>query len=112
MDAKFEELSHDTNIIAKLKQFGEAAFKIQDMVELVNDPSLFDKLSNTDKIKYNLLLSYSLNTLFWMYLRAEGMQKLSFLKYKLIIAIYVCIYDEYVMMNRDRSIEAPNQIRK
>lgn len=72
MDAKFEELSHDTNIIARLKQFSEAAFKIQDMVELVSDPSLFDKLSNTEKIKYNLLLSYSLNTLFWMYLRSEG----------------------------------------
>ncbi|XP_011694907.1 PREDICTED: nuclear nucleic acid-binding protein C1D [Wasmannia auropunctata] len=72
MDANFDELSHDTNIIAKLKQFSEAAFKIQDMVEVISDPSLFDKLSNTDKIKYNLLLSYSLNSLFWMYLRAEG----------------------------------------
>ncbi|XP_011869339.1 PREDICTED: nuclear nucleic acid-binding protein C1D-like [Vollenhovia emeryi] len=68
----FEELSHDANIIARLKQFSEAAFKIQDMVELANNPSLFDKLSNADKVKYNLLLSYSLNSLFWMYLRAEG----------------------------------------
>lgn len=72
MNADFEELSHDTNVIAKLQQFHEAAFKIQDMVELVNNPELFDKLSNTDKIKYNLLLSYSLNSIFWMYLRAEG----------------------------------------
>ncbi|KAL0112485.1 hypothetical protein PUN28_012065 [Cardiocondyla obscurior] len=71
MDDKFEELSHDANIIAKLKQFSEAAFKIQDMVELIKDPSLY-KLSNSDKIKYNLLLSYSLNSLFWMHLRAEG----------------------------------------
>jgi len=76
MDVKFEELSHDTNIIARLKQFSEAAFKIQDMVESVSDPSLYDKLSNADKIKYNLLLSYSLNSLFWMYLRAEGMLEL------------------------------------
>ncbi|XP_012529177.1 nuclear nucleic acid-binding protein C1D [Monomorium pharaonis] len=72
MDADFEELSHDVNLIERLKQFSEAAFKIQDMVELANNPSLFDKFSNTDKIKYNLLLSYSLNSLFWMYLRAEG----------------------------------------
>ncbi|XP_018054352.1 PREDICTED: nuclear nucleic acid-binding protein C1D-like [Atta colombica] len=72
MDADFEELSHDADIIARLKQFSEAAFKIQDMVELVGDPSMFDKLPNADKIKYNLLLSYSLNSLFWMYLKAEG----------------------------------------
>jgi len=83
MDANFEELSHDTNIIARLKRFSEAAFKIQDMVELVSDPSLFDKLSNADKIKYNLLLSYSLNSLFWMYLRAEGVQELQFSRYEL-----------------------------
>ncbi|TGZ41395.1 Isocitrate dehydrogenase [NAD] subunit, mitochondrial [Temnothorax longispinosus] len=72
MDSEFEELSHDTNIRARLKQFSEAAFKIQDMVELASDPALFDKLSKPDKIKYNLLLSYSLNSLFWMHLRAEG----------------------------------------
>lgn len=72
MDANFDELSHDANIIARLKQLSEAAFKIQDTVELVSDPSLFNKLSNADKIRYNLLLSYSLNSLFWMYLRAEG----------------------------------------
>lgn len=72
MNADFEELSHDENLIARLQQFGEAAFKIQDMVELISDPSVFDKLSNSDKINYKLLLSYSFNSLFWMYLRAEG----------------------------------------
>jgi len=68
----FEELSHDTNLIAKLEQFSSAAFKVQDLVEVASDPLLFDKLSAADKIKYNLLLSYSLNSLFWMYLKAEG----------------------------------------
>jgi len=56
----------------KLQQFHEIAFKIQDMIKLVNNPELYDKLSNADKIKYNFLLSYSLNSIFWMYLRAEG----------------------------------------
>lgn len=72
MSSDFEELSHDASIIAKLQQFSEVAFKVQDMVEVAGDPSLYDKLSNADKIKYNLLLSYSLNSLFWMYLRAQG----------------------------------------
>ncbi|XP_070158953.1 nuclear nucleic acid-binding protein C1D [Polyergus mexicanus] len=73
MDPDFEELSHDANIIARLQQFSEAAFKVQDVVEsVVSDPSLYEKLSNVNKIKHNLMLSYSLNSLFWMYLRAKG----------------------------------------
>lgn len=79
MDPDFEELSHDTNIIARLQQFRDAAFKIQDVVESISDPSLYEKLSNANKIKYNLLLSYSLNSLFWMYLRAKGANKFLFL---------------------------------
>ncbi|XP_014484695.1 PREDICTED: nuclear nucleic acid-binding protein C1D-like [Dinoponera quadriceps] len=72
MSVDLGELSHDTNLVNKLQQFSDAAFRIQDMVELVNNPALYDKLSRPDKIKYNLLLSFSLNSLFWMYLRAEG----------------------------------------
>ncbi|EFN68148.1 Nuclear nucleic acid-binding protein C1D [Camponotus floridanus] len=72
MDPDFEELSNDTDVIARLQQFSDAAFKIQDVVESISDPLLYEKLSNVNKIKYNLLLSYSLNSLFWMYLRAKG----------------------------------------
>lgn len=82
MDPDFEELSHDTAIIARLQQFSHAAFKVQDVVETFSDPSLYEKLSNVNKIKYNLLLSYSFNSLFWMYLRAKGIQRLSFLKHE------------------------------
>lgn len=76
MDPDLEELSNDTDVIARLQQFSDAAFKIQDVVESISDPSLYEKLSNVNKIKYNLLLSYSLNSLFWMYLRAKGAKKL------------------------------------
>lgn len=72
MSVDLGELSHDTNLVNRMQQFSDAAFRIQDMVEVVNNPALYDKLSRPDKIKYNLLLSFSLNSLFWMYLRAEG----------------------------------------
>lgn len=75
MSVDLGELSHDTNLVNKLEQFSDAVFRIKDMVELVNNPELYDKLSRPDKIKYNLLLSFSLNSLFWMYLRAEGKYK-------------------------------------
>lgn len=72
MDANFGERSHDTDVIEKLKQFYDAATKIEDKVKHATDPIVYEKLSNTDKIEYNLLMSYCLNSVFWMYLRAEG----------------------------------------
>ncbi|KAF3430000.1 hypothetical protein E2986_08151 [Frieseomelitta varia] len=72
MDANFGERSHDPDVIEKLKQFHDAATKIEDKVKHATDPTVYEKLSNTDKIEYNLLMSYCLNSVFWMYLRSEG----------------------------------------
>lgn len=72
MDTDFKELSRDSDLISRLKQFREAVLKVEDRIDLANDPAIYEKLSNNDKIKYNLLMSYGLNSLFWMYLRAEG----------------------------------------
>jgi len=72
MNADSKKELNNMEFDMKLEQFHETASKIQDMIKLVNNPELYDKLSNADKIKYNFLLSYSLNSIFWMYLRAEG----------------------------------------
>lgn len=72
MDIDFEELSNDTNLIAKIKQFYDATVRIEDIIKYATDPEIYEKLSSEDKIKYNLLMSYCLNSMFWMYLRAEG----------------------------------------
>lgn len=72
MDADFEELSHDIDLIAKIKQYRDATTKIQDTIKYAANPAIYEKLSDTDKIQYNLLMSYCLNSVFWMYLRAEG----------------------------------------
>lgn len=72
MDLDFEELAHDKDLIAKIQQFRDATMRIEDMIKLAANPEVYEKLSNTDKIQHNLLMSYCLNSLFWMYLRAEG----------------------------------------
>ena len=72
MDPDFEQLSNDVDLIARMKDFSQATDKITDILKYLDDPKLYDSLSNAQKIKYNLLMSYSMNTLFWMYLRAEG----------------------------------------
>ncbi|XP_033230121.1 nuclear nucleic acid-binding protein C1D [Belonocnema kinseyi] len=72
MDINFDDLANDHEIIARLQQMHNSIVKIEDTLKLVNNPGLYDKLSNADKIKYNLLMSFGLNSLFWMYLRLEG----------------------------------------
>ncbi|XP_015172159.1 PREDICTED: nuclear nucleic acid-binding protein C1D-like [Polistes dominula] len=72
MDVDYKDLSHDEELILRLKQFHEATLKFEEKLDLINNPDLYDKLSNSDKIKYNLLMSYSLNSMFWMYLRTKG----------------------------------------
>lgn len=72
MDPDFNELSNDIDIIERLKEFRKTSEKINKTIKLANDPDFYDGLSNADKIKYNLLMSFSLNGLFWMYLRANG----------------------------------------
>ncbi|XP_034943910.1 nuclear nucleic acid-binding protein C1D [Chelonus insularis] len=68
----FAELSNDPNIINKLTQFYRGIDGIENILKICTDESLSDKLTNTEKIKLHTLLSFSLNSLFWMHLRAEG----------------------------------------
>ncbi|XP_048514176.1 nuclear nucleic acid-binding protein C1D isoform X2 [Athalia rosae] len=72
MDIKFEELASNADLVAKVKNFHQSTEKINELLSLASNPEFYDKLTNSDKLKYNLLMSYSLNTLFWMYLRLEG----------------------------------------
>ncbi|XP_011302487.1 nuclear nucleic acid-binding protein C1D [Fopius arisanus] len=71
MDPDFEELSNDTDLIARIKQFRDARERIGDTLQLAADEKFYESLSNEDKIKFNLLMSFGLNSLFWMYLRLE-----------------------------------------
>ncbi|XP_063980443.1 nuclear nucleic acid-binding protein C1D-like [Diachasmimorpha longicaudata] len=72
MDPDFEELSNDVDLIARVKQFRHASEKIGDTLKLAADEKFYESLPNEDKIKFNLLMSFGLNSMFWMYLRAEG----------------------------------------
>ncbi|XP_015119317.1 nuclear nucleic acid-binding protein C1D [Diachasma alloeum] len=77
MDPDFEELSNDADLIVRVKQFRDASEKIGDTLKRAADEKFYENLSNEDKIKFNLLMSFGLNSLFWMYLRAEGIDPMT-----------------------------------
>ncbi|XP_014209908.1 nuclear nucleic acid-binding protein C1D [Copidosoma floridanum] len=72
MELDFQELSSDQDIVSRMTKFNEAVNAIEEAFKFSEDPELYEKLTNEQKIKYNHLLSFSLNGLYWMYLRAEG----------------------------------------
>ncbi|XP_051173376.1 nuclear nucleic acid-binding protein C1D-like [Leptopilina boulardi] len=72
MDINFEDLNKDQGIIDQLERINNSVNHIEDILKSVNDPEIYNELSKNDKIKYNLLMSFSLNSLIWMHLRLEG----------------------------------------
>ncbi|PSN38468.1 hypothetical protein C0J52_23035 [Blattella germanica] len=68
----FGELSGDTEFCARINNFHASVDKVEDFLRIACDNDLYEKLSLDDKVKYDLFLSYSLNSLFWLYLRTQG----------------------------------------
>lgn len=72
MELDFKELSNDEDMCSRLTKFAQSVDQIQEVLQFAENTELYDKLTNAEKIKFNLLMSFGLNGLFWMYLRAEG----------------------------------------
>ncbi|XP_058794505.1 nuclear nucleic acid-binding protein C1D-like [Phymastichus coffea] len=72
MELDFKELSNDEDMCSRLSKFAESVDQIQEVLKFAQNPEFYDQLTNAEKIKFNLLMSFTLNGLFWMYLRAEG----------------------------------------
>jgi exosome complex protein LRP1 len=68
----FGELSADTDFTSRVKNFHDSVNRIGDLLQTACEKDVYEKLNIDDRIKYDLLLSYSLNSLFWLYLRTQG----------------------------------------
>ncbi|XP_011504613.1 PREDICTED: nuclear nucleic acid-binding protein C1D-like [Ceratosolen solmsi marchali] len=77
MDFDFKELSNDSDIVDRLREFIVSVDEIQEILKFIENPEFYQQLSNMEKIKFNLLMSFSMNSLFWMYLRAEGIDPMN-----------------------------------
>lgn len=66
------ELSTDADFTSRIKNFHNSVNRIGELLQTVCEKEVYEKLDIDDRIKYDLLLSYSLNSLFWLYLRTQG----------------------------------------
>lgn len=71
MDFEFGELKNDENFVSKVQTTSEAISKIEQTIKDASKVKI-DELSTEEKIKYDLFLTYAVNSLYWMYLKING----------------------------------------
>lgn len=71
MEFDFGELKNDSNLVGKVQNFSEAIAKIQETIKKSADMKI-EELSTEEKIKYDLFLTYAVNSLYFMYLKIEA----------------------------------------
>lgn len=68
----FGTLKDDKEIQDKLINFQNSITKIEQVLEESLVENVHEQLSTKEKIDFDLFTAYSLNTLYWLYLRSSG----------------------------------------
>ena len=68
----FGELSTDADFTSGIKNFHDCVNETGQLLQNLCEKDIYEKLDVEDRVKYDLFLSYSLNSLYWLYLRTEG----------------------------------------
>lgn len=67
----FGELQNDLDFVQKATNLDQALQDIETHMKSMEKVN-YEKLSLEDKVKYDLFRAYSINSLFWIYLKLEG----------------------------------------
>lgn len=70
----FGELKNDKDFVEKATNLQNALDKIEERITAVCDFPNYDDLSTEEKVKYDLFLSYSINSLYWMLCKLQAIE--------------------------------------
>lgn len=68
----FGELKNDIDFIDKITATNGSIDKIEDKINKVVSYQNYDNLNTQERVKLDLFLSYASNSLFWMFLKLQG----------------------------------------
>lgn len=68
----FGDLEDDKSIQEKLQNFHTSIEKIENLLQNALSADDYEQLSTKEKVDYDLFMAYTLNTLYWLYLRSRG----------------------------------------
>ncbi|XP_055389818.1 TNF receptor-associated factor family protein DDB_G0272098-like [Condylostylus longicornis] len=69
----FGELKDDKNFVENVTNFANSIKQIDEEVTKCIEFRHYDKLTTEEKVKFDLFLSYTMNSLYWMYVKLQGM---------------------------------------
>lgn len=72
MEIDYGELETDTTLVTKSESLQAALEKIDEQITAVCDFPNYENLSTEEKVKFDLFLSYSINSLFWMLCKLQA----------------------------------------
>lgn len=72
MEIDYGELKNDTSLVSKSESLEAALVKIEEKISAICDFPSYENLSTEEKVKYDLFLSYSINSLFWILCRLQA----------------------------------------
>ena len=67
----FNELSNDKDFVSRATNLEEALQSVEFDIRKLNQVN-YELLSTEDKIKFDLFRAYSINALFWIFLKLQG----------------------------------------
>lgn len=68
----FGQLSNDADLRTKVTNITDSLTAIDSTIDATIDFANYEDLSTEEKVKYDLYLSFSLNSLYWAYCKVQG----------------------------------------
>lgn len=70
----FGELKNDKDFVTKATNLQSSLEKIENQIDAALEFGNYEDLTTEDKVKYDLFLSYSINSLYFMYCKLQSIE--------------------------------------
>lgn len=81
----FGELSNDTDLRTKVTNITDSLAAIDRTIDATVEFANYEDLSTEEKVKYDLYLSYSINSLYWTFCKLQGIDVNNVSDYRRVI---------------------------
>lgn len=95
----FGELSNDTELRSKVANITDALTTINRTIDATVEFANYEDLSTEEKVKYDLYMSYAVNSLYWTYCKVQGMDVNTVSLEAICLLLY--ILDDWIHILKD-----------
>ncbi|XP_014273273.1 nuclear nucleic acid-binding protein C1D [Halyomorpha halys] len=68
----YDDLSHEKDLLEKLNYFKEQIHNLENVLKPFYESDIYSDLTTEERVEYDIFLSYTLTSLYWMYVKTIG----------------------------------------